>query len=77
MKYYVQFDGESVEECISMHRDGGGYDSVEEAKTDTFIFEEAYACFNVIDESGKSYGRFMNAESGVIDALGITNPRGI
>lgn len=68
MSYFVKYDDETVSEAISNHVDSG-YESVDEAKTDTFIFEPLGTEFEVINRKGKSYGKFVTVPDG-------TQPKG-
>lgn len=52
MGFYVQFEGESTQEAVFSHREGG-YKTVEEARRDINAQESEDLKYKVIDKSGK------------------------
>ncbi len=64
MKFFVKLPYESIAEAIKAHPEGG-YDSVESAKQETYIYEENGFIFQIVDENGKYHGEFNVTESNI------------
>lgn len=58
MKYFVKFGGQSQQEAFDDHF-YGGYDSIDEAVNDTFLYEKPGTHFSIFDETGEEYGDFV------------------